>query len=53
VVEVVGGLRNVGVPSIVVTMGLINPTNSCAEIFLTGVVPPEPDEPQVLLLEFP
>lgn len=36
--------RNVGVPSIVLTMGLTRPprSNSCAEIFRTGVVAPEP-----------
>ena len=42
---VTGGLKNVGVPSMVVTNGLVRPprSNSCAEIFRTGV--PEPELP--------
>ena len=38
-----GWVKNVGVPSTVVTQGLVRPpfSNSCAEIFLTGVAPPE------------
>ena len=38
-----GGLRNVCVPSMVVTMGFVNPplSNSWADIFLTGVPEPE------------
>ena len=44
-----GGLKKVGFPSIVVTIGFVNPplSNSCADIFRTGV--PEPElhfEPQ-------
>lgn len=46
-------LKNVGVPSIVLTIGFSRPprSNSCAEIFLTGVVAPEPplDEPGCVL----
>ena len=40
-----GGLRKVGVPSIVVTRGLVSPpfSKSWADIFLTGVLlPPDP-----------
>ena len=38
-----GGLKKVGAPSTVVTKGLVNPprSNSCAEIFRTGVPEPE------------
>ena len=34
-----------GVPSIVVTKGFVNPpfSNSCADTFRTGVAPPDPD----------
>ena len=37
-------VRNVGLPSTVVTQGLVSPpfSNSWALIFLTGVAPPEP-----------
>ena len=37
-------VRNVGLPSTVVTHGLVRPpfSNSWALIFLTGVAPPEP-----------
>lgn len=37
------GLKNVGVPSIVVTRGFVRPpfSNSWADIFLTGVPDPE------------
>lgn len=40
-------LRNVGVPSIVFTIGFSKPprSNSCAEIFRTGVVAPDPPDP--------
>ena len=49
--DATGGLKNVGVPSIVVvTSGFVSPprSNSCADIFRTGVTEPElpfdPDE---------
>ena len=43
--ELEGGLRKVGVPSMVVTRGLVSPpfSKSWADIFLTGVLlPPDP-----------
>ena len=41
----VGGERKVGVPSMVVTRGLVRPpfSNSCADTLRTGVAPPDPD----------
>jgi len=41
-----GSERKVGVPSTVVTIGLLRPpfSNSCAETFLTGVAPPDPEQ---------
>lgn len=48
-------LKNVGVPSIVLTIGLSNPprSNSWAEIFLTGVVAPDPPPLPLPLLPLP
>lgn len=52
-----GVTRNVGVPSIVVTIGFVRPprSNSCAEILRTGVVAPEPprEEPPGCVGESP
>ena len=43
-------LRKVGVPSMVLTIGLRRPplSNSCADIFRTGVVAPDPPVPPPL-----
>ena len=41
-----GGVKKVGHPSTVVTIGVSKPpfSNSVAEIFLTGVVDPDPEQ---------